>query len=155
MQACFNAATGDIEDFPGLDSLPCYNVEELENGDIRVTGSYVKASQSKRVKNCTVADEKDERTVVIVGGGGAAQVCAETLRTRVQSPWKGRIVMICKEPALPYDRPKLSKAMTSSAVDLQLRPNGFYATIGVDVLTGGSSSHKFSRTNIILHSYFS
>lgn len=24
--ACFNIKTGDIEDFPGLDSLPCYKV---------------------------------------------------------------------------------------------------------------------------------
>lgn len=26
--ACFNIKTGDIEDYPGLDSLPCYKVLE-------------------------------------------------------------------------------------------------------------------------------
>jgi len=26
--ACFNIKTGDIEDFPGLDSLPCYKVKK-------------------------------------------------------------------------------------------------------------------------------
>lgn len=26
--ACFNIKTGDIEDYPGLDSLPCYKVFE-------------------------------------------------------------------------------------------------------------------------------
>lgn len=28
--ACFNIKTGDIEDYPGLDSLPCYKVLELD-----------------------------------------------------------------------------------------------------------------------------
>lgn len=27
--ACFNIKTGDIEDYPGLDSLPCYKVYKL------------------------------------------------------------------------------------------------------------------------------
>lgn len=27
--ACFNIKTGDIEDYPGLDSLPCYKVLEF------------------------------------------------------------------------------------------------------------------------------
>ena len=48
------------------------------------------------------------QTVVIVGGGGAAQSCAETLRSR-KEPWKGRIIMLTEENCAPYDRPKLSK----------------------------------------------
>ena len=36
-------------------------------------------------------------------------------------------MLICKEPALPYDRIKLSKALKSSAENLQLRPREFYS----------------------------
>ena len=35
--------------------------------------------------------------------------------------------MICKEPALPYDRIKLSKALKSSVESLQLRSKEFYS----------------------------
>ena len=27
--ACFNVKTGDIEDYPGLDSIPCFKVRQL------------------------------------------------------------------------------------------------------------------------------
>lgn len=29
--ACFNIETGDIEDYPGLDSLPCYQVSKYSS----------------------------------------------------------------------------------------------------------------------------
>lgn len=35
--ACFNIKTGDIEDFPGFDSLPCYNVTVTEKGEVKVS----------------------------------------------------------------------------------------------------------------------
>lgn len=34
--ACFNLKTGDIEDFPGFDSLPCYKVSVSEKGEVKV-----------------------------------------------------------------------------------------------------------------------
>lgn len=34
--ACFNIKTGDIEDFPGFDSLPCYQVTVTEKGEVKV-----------------------------------------------------------------------------------------------------------------------
>lgn len=34
--ACFNVTTGDIEDFPGLDSLPCYEVSVECDGKVKV-----------------------------------------------------------------------------------------------------------------------
>lgn len=38
--ACFNVLTGDIEDFPGQDSLPCFKVT-VENGKVRLDGSIL------------------------------------------------------------------------------------------------------------------
>ena len=148
--ACFNISNGDIEDFPGLDSLPKYEVEQQNDGNIRIKGHFNINSISKRVPKCVMAEH--EKSVVIIGGGArlvsclpfyfiifskikifiykhifSAQVCAETLRSRKISPWKGKILMICKEPALPYDRIKLSKALKSSVESLQLRSKEFYS----------------------------
>lgn len=35
--ACFNLKTGDIEDFPGFDSLPCYQVTITKKGEVKVS----------------------------------------------------------------------------------------------------------------------
>ena len=95
-----------FKDFPGLDSLAKYDVNVTESGGVRIRAKKSLVKKGNRTKSmCT---KTDNPTVVIVGGGGAAQSCAETLRSR-EEPWKGRIIMITKENCLPYDRPKLSK----------------------------------------------
>ena len=43
--------------------------------------------------------------------------------------------MVTSEGAYPYDRIKLSKALTSSAEDLALRPKKFYEDYGIEVMT--------------------
>ena len=55
--------------------------------------------------------------------GAAGSVCAETLR---EEGYKGRIVLICKEPALPYDRIKVGKVMDMAVDKLYLRSDAFY-----------------------------
>ena len=63
--------------------------------------------------------------------GPASVVCAETLR---QEGFKGRIVIATKENVLPYDRPKLSKALHLTAEEIQLRPPSFYHDNNIEVL---------------------
>ena len=99
---------------------------DIKDGEVHVKGMLNTTRLPLQVDN--VQDE----AVVIVGGGGAAQVCAETLRTRKENPWQGRIIMITKEPDRPYDRPKLSKAMTSSGKDLQLRKDDFFESAKIE-----------------------
>ena len=65
--ACFNISNGDIEDFPGLDSLPKYEVEQQNDGKIRIKGHYNINNISKRVPKCVMAEH--EKSVVIIGGG--------------------------------------------------------------------------------------
>lgn len=60
--------SGDIEDFPGLDSLPCYNVAVLPNGDVKVSGSKSLLEANKRVK-CMAKKTNSKETIVIIGGG--------------------------------------------------------------------------------------
>ena len=43
-----------------------------------------------------------------------------------QGGFNGRVVLVCAEDALPYDRPKLSKNMSASPQDIALRTKEFY-----------------------------
>ena len=52
-----------------------------------------------------------------------------------QDGFTGRLVLITKEPSLPYDRPKLSKALSSSAVEIRLRNPAFYEEADIEVCT--------------------
>lgn len=53
-----------------------------------------------------------------------------------QNGFQGRVVILTQEPDPPYDRPKLSKAMSSTGQDLRLRPKEFYDEADIEVLTG-------------------
>ena len=96
----------NFKDFPGLDSLEKYDVNITESGGVRVRAKKSLVEKGARIK--PMSTKTRNQTVVIVGGGGAAQSCAETLRSR-KEPWKGRIIMLTEENCAPYDRPKLSK----------------------------------------------
>lgn len=131
--ACFNITTGDIEDFPGLDSLPCYQVEVQDGGGVKVRARKEEVKSSKRIKHMTSRDKRVSTTFVVVGGGPAGALCVETLR---QEGFKGRIVLVCKEQALPYDRVKTSKALDVKLESITFRTASFYKEHGIEVLTG-------------------
>src|SRR5262249_9507248 len=72
----------------------------------------------------------------IVGAGQAGFQVAASLR---QDGFDGRIVLIGDEPAIPYQRPPLSKsylAGESGVDDLWLRPEEFYAKHQIDLVCG-------------------
>ncbi|ELT98767.1 hypothetical protein CAPTEDRAFT_220923 [Capitella teleta] len=129
--ACFNIKTGDIEDFPGLDGIPKYKVE-VNDGQVKVRGNraMLKAGRLPGVSPCAAV--KPHATYLIIGGGGAAATCVEALR---KEGFNGRIIMTTKEDCRPYDRPKLSKAMESSAESLALRKPDTYKQLRVEVWT--------------------
>ncbi|KAG8187845.1 hypothetical protein JTE90_001219 [Oedothorax gibbosus] len=128
--ACFNSKTGDIEDFPGLDSLPCYEVS-VDNGNVKVKASKASLKSNKRIKPMTKYSSVNPTTYVVIGGGAAALTCCETLR---QEGFSGKVIMITKEKNLPYDRPKLSKSLDSKASALYLRSEDFYKTSDINVM---------------------
>lgn len=129
--ACFNIRTGDIEDFPGLDSLPCYSVELVEGGGVKVKARKTDLTANKRLKGMCPRDNNNNNVFIIIGGGAAGQVCAETLR---QEGFKGRIIMVCGEKFFPYDRIKLSKQLDLSIDKIQLRSEVFYKEHDIEVL---------------------
>lgn len=130
--ACFNVATGDIEDYPGLDSIPTFDVEVVD-GKVRVKAKKGDLENHKRVRNMLTTAPTSKTTVLIIGGGPSATVCAETLR---QEGFQGRIVMATKENHLPYDRPKLSKALDIKADQITLRDKNFFSKYHIEVMLG-------------------
>lgn len=76
------------------------------------------------------------RHFVVVGGGQAA---AQAIQTARQKGFDGRISLVAEEPALPYQRPPLSKQYLAGKLPrerLQIKPERFYASREVDVLLG-------------------
>ncbi|XP_067306716.1 apoptosis inducing factor mitochondria associated 4 [Pseudorasbora parva] len=127
--ACFNTKTGDIEEFPGLDSLPTYKVK-VEDGKVYVTAD--KKKLKKRVKKMCSRVPGVSHTVVLIGAGPASLQCAETLR---QNDYGGRIIMVTKDEQLPLDKTKLSKAMNIEFEKVLLRQSDFLQHHGIEVWT--------------------
>ena len=71
--------------------------------------------------------------IVIVGGGFAGGNAAATLR---EEGFAGPVVIVSREPGVPFGRPPLSKTYLRSEEDLEgwyVRPAGWYADHGVDI----------------------
>jgi 3-phenylpropionate/trans-cinnamate dioxygenase ferredoxin reductase component len=71
--------------------------------------------------------------VVILGGGTAGGNAAATLR---DEGFGGRVVIISREPGVPFGRPPLSKTYLRSEENLEgwyVRPVGWYEAHGVEV----------------------
>lgn len=88
---------------------------------------------NKRMKDMSARDPENVKTVVIVGGGPAGATCAESLR---QEGFTGRIVMVCKEDVVPYDRIKVSKILDFDVQKAALRPPSFYNDHNIETKLG-------------------
>jgi 3-phenylpropionate/trans-cinnamate dioxygenase ferredoxin reductase subunit len=74
--------------------------------------------------------------IVIIGGGLAGGNAAATLR---EEGFTGPVVLIGREPGVPFGRPPLSKTYLRSEEDLEgwyVRPAGWYADHDVEVRNG-------------------
>lgn len=128
--ACFNVKNGDIEEFPGLDSVPSYKVE-VANGKVKIQADKASLSNTKRQRSmCKAA--AGNKNVLIIGGGPASVACAETLR---QEGFQGPITICTKDKYIPYDRIKLSKAMDIKPEAIALRTADFYKSNDITVKT--------------------
>uniref|UniRef100_A0A8D0JG21 AIF family member 3 n=1 Tax=Sus scrofa TaxID=9823 RepID=A0A8D0JG21_PIG len=134
--ACFNISTGDLEDFPGLDSLHKFQVKiEKEKVYVRASKQALQLQRRTKVMATCIspsAGHSGSTNVLIVGAGAAGLVCAETLR---QEGFSDRIVLCTLDRHLPYDRPKLSKSLDTQPEQLALRPKEFFRAHGIEVLT--------------------
>eukprot|EP01122_Echinamoeba_exundans_P000694 TRINITY_DN10620_c0_g1_i1.p1 TRINITY_DN10620_c0_g1~~TRINITY_DN10620_c0_g1_i1.p1 ORF type:complete len:553 (+),score=111.30 TRINITY_DN10620_c0_g1_i1:47-1660(+) len=131
--ACFNIATGDIEDYPGTDALASFGVQiEGDNVVLQATAADVAAAQGKRSR-APCKSEKSS-TFVVIGGGPAGAAAVEAIR---DSGYKGKLILINKENVAPYDRAKLSKMLNAKIEQVQLRSTAYYAeTLDVELRLG-------------------
>ncbi|HEY6186355.1 MAG TPA: FAD-dependent oxidoreductase [Pyrinomonadaceae bacterium] len=132
--ACFNVTTGDLEEPPALDALPCYGVRvEGENVIVSLPGEIT----DRRTPAMTKRDSSsDGRLFVILGGGAAGYAAAQALR---EDGFQGRVLMITREDRTPYDRPNLSKDYLQGHAEpewMPLRADEFYAEHTIEVLRG-------------------
>ncbi|XP_052800272.1 apoptosis-inducing factor 3-like isoform X2 [Mya arenaria] len=128
--ACFNIKSGDIEEFPGLDSVPSYKVE-VSDGKVKVRADKAALTNVKRQK-AMCQSSPGNKGVLIIGGGPSSVACAETLR---QEGFQGDITIISRDKYLPYDRIKLSKAMDIKPDAIALRNADFYQSNDITVKT--------------------
>ncbi|XP_051956695.1 apoptosis-inducing factor 3 [Xyrauchen texanus] len=127
--SCFNVKTGDLEEYPGIDCLPCHKVK-VENSKVYVSVKKKIQGQPKRIKWMGVRDQEVFHTVLLLGGGVASLICAETLR---QENYGGRIIMVSRDDLLPYDKTRLSKVMDAESDSLLMRSMDFFHKYDIEV----------------------
>ncbi|OJD17644.1 hypothetical protein AJ78_02294 [Emergomyces pasteurianus Ep9510] len=142
--ACYNVTTGDVEDAPALNGLHKYEVFEKDGG------VYVKADEGTFKENgrlpiasCSVAQQHQK--VVIIGGGSGTIGAIEVLR---EHGFNGQITIISKEPNLPLDRTKLSKALIPDPEKLLLRPKEWYSSVSVSVVSDEATAVDFTNKTV-------
>ncbi|KAL1456948.1 hypothetical protein WDU94_001631 [Cyamophila willieti] len=131
--ACFNITTGDIEDFPGMDSIPCYKVTVQEDDSVVVQARKDELKNKKRKLPMSKHICENQETYVVVGGGPSGAICVETLR---QNGFNGKLFFVTDENFLPYDRVKLSKQLDVKAESILLRSEEFYKENDICMIKG-------------------
>ncbi len=130
---CFSLRTGEALRPPALDPLPCWTVERRQ-GRVFVTGKHERDPLAPALPAQAAARPPHPAKIVIVGAGAAGSAAAEMLR---REGYAGRITVLDGETEAPYDRTLLSKAFpVSDAHPVALRPPGFYAQHGIDLVPG-------------------
>ncbi|PGG98485.1 hypothetical protein AJ79_08857 [Helicocarpus griseus UAMH5409] len=137
--ACYNITTGDVEDAPALNALIKYPIFEKDGAVyIKADADSFKTNGRLPIESCGVTQEGNK--VVIIGGGSGTMGAVEVLR---EHGFTGQITVISKEPNLPLDRTKLSKALIPDAEKLLLRPKDWYSSVSVSVVSDIATSVDF------------
>ena len=100
--ACFSLRSGEVLSPPGLNPIPCWQVEQRE-GKVMVGEKRPVAARSRRPAPSKPANPE---SVVIVGGGAAGEAAASALR---YCGYDRPVTILSAEESLPPDRPNLSK----------------------------------------------
>jgi nitrite reductase/ring-hydroxylating ferredoxin subunit len=130
--ACFDCRTGEAVAAPALSALPSYTVERR--------GSRVLVGSKREPALPTRQPSHAPDSVIIVGAGAAGNAAAEMLR---REGYAGSITMIGAEPTRPVDRPNLSKDYLAGSAQedwVFLRPDDFYASQNIDLISGVRAS---------------
>ena len=136
---------------PALNAIPCYEVVR-EGGRVRVGRRLPEPEPPASPAGAPAR-------IVVVGAGAAGHVACETLR---REGYRGQLLLIGADTALPVDRPNLSKDyLAGSAPEdwLPLRPREFFDEHGIELVLGERAvSLDTARKQIVVasgrtHSY--
>ena len=90
--------------------------------------------------------------IVVIGGGLAGGNAAVTLR---EEGFKGRVVIVSREPGVPFGRPPLSKTYLRSEEDLDgwyVRPPHWYDEHNVELVQSGVAAVDGGAHKVVLDS---
>ncbi|BGP42367.1 Apoptosis-inducing factor 1 [Rhodotorula kratochvilovae] len=148
--ACFNVCSnGDIEDAPGLNALQSFKVE-TDGSFVYVHADAQKVANSREPSSPSIEIQSSpsHSNVLILGGGAGAAHAVEALR---EEGYTGSIRVVSREPHLPIDRTKISKALISDPAKLALRSKAFYDKLKVDfVLDTDATKLDFQSATVEL-----
>jgi NADPH-dependent glutamate synthase beta subunit-like oxidoreductase len=140
--ACFKIQTGDIEEAPAWDALPCFKTS-IDGNDVSVEINDLGMLQSsivlmsddlKRSRRLPAPVSKVPSTasphIVIVGGGASGLSAADNLRSL---GFAGKVTIFSNEPHPPIDRTKLSKTLITDPSKILLRTNEILKDLDIDL----------------------
>lgn len=141
--ACFNVATGDVEDAPALDPLAKYEIVERDGAVyIKSEESAIKANRRFLNLKCSAASNEK---VLVIGGGSGTLGAIEGLRG---GGYKGQITVLSKEGYQPIDRTKLSKALLADLSKAAWRSKDFYKDASIDIIQEEVNNVDFAGKNV-------
>jgi NADPH-dependent 2,4-dienoyl-CoA reductase/sulfur reductase-like enzyme/nitrite reductase/ring-hydroxylating ferredoxin subunit len=140
--ACFNVATGDVEDAPAPHALNKFDVVE-KNGGVYIKGQEKDIKGGSRKVNIKTTPQSDDK-VVIVGSGSGAFGALLKLR---ENNYKGKITVVSPK-GYPIDRTKLSKALITDESKLYLNPPEWYKDGSIDFVNDAVSSIDFPSSTV-------
>jgi NADPH-dependent 2,4-dienoyl-CoA reductase/sulfur reductase-like enzyme/nitrite reductase/ring-hydroxylating ferredoxin subunit len=129
--ACFSLRTGDALEAPALNPVARWIVRERDG---RLFVHEKVEHDPLAARRSAGGHGSPSSKVVIIGAGAAGVAAAEMLK---RCGFEGAVTMIDEDPDAPYDRPNLSKDyLAGNAPEewIPLRPPGFYADHGIDVV---------------------
>jgi NADPH-dependent 2,4-dienoyl-CoA reductase/sulfur reductase-like enzyme/nitrite reductase/ring-hydroxylating ferredoxin subunit len=131
--ACFSLRTGEALRAPALNPAACWKVERRD-GKL-VIREKIERDPLAPTFPAPRATAKPNH-IVIVGAGAAGSAATEMLR---RCGYDKKITVIDNDVGSPYDRPNLSKDyLAGNAPEewIPLRPDGFWAEHGVELMRG-------------------
>jgi apoptosis-inducing factor 3 len=151
--ACFSLRTGEALRAPALSPVSRWAI--ARRGDTVTVTNEIKVPDGATPLPgaATYSPPPGMKRVVIVGAGVAGNAAAEMLRRR---GFSGTITMIGADPAVPYDRPNLSKdylAGTAEESWIPFHSSSFYTKHDIELLTATRvtsvdvANHKVSLDN--------
>lgn len=141
--ACFNVASGDVEDAPALDPLATFEVIQKDGG-VFIKGDEKTIKANRRSLGFKCSAQGNEK-VLVIGGGSGTLGAIEGLRG---GGYTGHITVLSKEGYRPVDRTKLSKALLADVSKVAWRSEDWYKNASIDIINDEASNVDFGAKKV-------